>query len=175
MSIQRSEFGATAHGVTVHQFILKNRHQTEVCIINYGGIITSLYIPDRDGNRENIVLGFDEMSGYLERHPYFGSIVGRYGNRIAGGKFTLDGKEYQLSVNDGNNHLHGGVEGYDSKGWEAEITEENRLKLTCTGREGQAGFPGTLRVEVHYTLTDENELHIDYSAVTDQPTPVNLT
>lgn len=175
MSIQRSEFGVTAHGVTVHQFILKNRHQTEVCIINYGGIITSLYTPDRDGNRGNIVLGFDEMSGYLERHPYFGSLVGRYGNRIAGGRFTLDGKEYQLSVNDGKNHLHGGFEGLDRKVWEAEITEDNRLKLTCTSPDGEEGFPGTLKVEVHYTLTDENELHIDYSAVTDQPTPVNLT
>src|SRR5690625_1264854 len=95
MSIGGSEFRVTAQGVTGHQFILRNGHQTEVCIINYGGIITSLYIPDRDGNRENVVLGFDEMSGCLERHPYFGSIVGRYGNRIAGGKFTLDGKEYR--------------------------------------------------------------------------------
>src|SRR5690625_6446845 len=111
MSIQRSEFGVTAHGVTVHQFILKNRHQTEGCIINYGGIITSLYTPDRDGNRGNIVLGFDKMSGYVERHADFGSLVGRYGNRIAGGRFTLDGKEDQLSVNDGQKHLHSGVEG----------------------------------------------------------------
>src|SRR5690625_4677232 len=111
MSIQRSEFGVTAHGVTVHQFILKNRHQTEVCIINYGGIITSLYPPDRDGNRGNIVLGFDERSGYLERPPYFGSLEGRYGNRIAGGRFTVDGKEYQLSVRDGRNRHHGGFEG----------------------------------------------------------------
>lgn len=175
MSIDQSEFGVTVNGLTVHNFQMKNSNGLEVNILTYGGIIASVYTPDKHGNQENIVLGFDDLSDYLKRHPYFGALIGRYGNRIANGRFAIAGEEYQLTKNDGDNHLHGGFKGLDRKVWKAEVIENETLKLSCTSEDGEEGYPGTLGVQVHYTLTSENELHIEYFAVTDKTTPVNLT
>ncbi|MDR8393134.1 galactose mutarotase [Aliifodinibius sp. S!AR15-10] len=173
-SITQQLFGTLEDGREVHEFTLTNSNNAEVDIINYGGIVTAIRVPDADGNVENVVLGFDSLDKYLSGHPYFGALIGRYGNRIAGGEFTLDGTTYELATNDGNNHLHGGEQGFDKRLWDAEIADGS-LKLSYLSEDGEEGYPGNLQVEVTYTLTDENELKIDYHATTDKATPVNLT
>jgi aldose 1-epimerase len=146
----------------------------EVKIITYGGIITSIRVPDRDGNMANVTLGFDNFKDYETRNAYFGTITGRYANRIAKGKFTLNGKEYTLALNDGTNTLHGGMSGFDKQVW-ASIRNADGLKLTYRSVDGEEGYPGNLDVKVVYSLTEDNGLRIDYTAITDQPTVVNLT
>lgn len=159
-------------------FTLKNSKGAEARITNYGAIIQSLNMPDRDGKYEDIVLGFDSIDQYIRRNPFFGAIVGRYGNRIKKGSFVLDGKPYQLTINDGKNSLHGGTEGFDKKFWNVEEIKSNlgsALKLTLTSPDGDQGYPGNLTLTVIYTLTNNNELRIDYHAATDKTTILNPT
>jgi aldose 1-epimerase len=172
----RSPFGTMPDGKAVHQFTLTNANGIELKAINYGGIITALRAPDRSGKFDDIVLGFETLDGYLKDHPFFGAIIGRYGNRIGKGQFTLDGKTYKLATNNGPNHLHGGNKGFDKQLWMAEpLRGANGVRLTRVSPDGEEGYPGTLMTEVTYTLTDGNELIVDYRASTDKPTPVNLT
>ena len=174
----REDFGVTRDGRTVEKYTLANASGMEVSIITYGGIITSILAPDRDGDYDNVVLGFDNLAAYEAGSPYFGAIIGRYGNRIARGKFTLDGTEYTLAVNNGANALHGGIKGFDKVVWAAEeyeVAEGEALALTYTSADMEEGFPGTLAVKVIYTLTDSDLLSIEYSATTDKATIVNLT
>lgn len=173
--IVKEEFGQLNDGQTVHQFTLTNENDIEIKIINYGGIITSLKTPDRDGNLENVVLGFDNLEDYQKENPYFGALIGRYGNRIEKGAFELNGKDYQLTINDGENHLHGGEQGFDKVLWSAETIDDSILQLSYLSPDGEEGYPGNLQVTVTYRLTEDNELRIDYEATTDQATPVNLT
>jgi aldose 1-epimerase len=147
----------------------------QVDFINYGGIITSIKVPDREGHFSDVVLGFENPEYYIDDHPYFGALIGRYGNRIAKGKFTLHGKTYTLAVNNGPNHLHGGLKGFDKKFWNIEEKSHNSYLLSYLSVDGEEGYPGTLSVEVTYTLTDDNEIKIIYSATSDKPTHVNLT
>ncbi|MFO7905079.1 MAG: aldose epimerase family protein [Pirellulaceae bacterium] len=177
-SIVRRPFGQTPDGKAVDLYTLTNANGMEVAITTYGGIVVSLTAPDRDDHYADVVLGFDDLDGYLAGHPYFGAIVGRYGNRIAKGKFSIDGKEYTLATNDGENHLHGGDEGFDKKVWRGRGMVGRKgvhLILDYTSPDGEEGYPGTLDVMVVYTLTHDNELKIDYKATTDKATPVNLT
>ena len=181
--VTKSTFGVTAEGDSAHLYTLSNGDDVTITVTNYGGIITSLEVPDREGQMEDIVLGFDSLAGYRSEayaaaNPYFGALIGRYGNRIADGEFSLDGEMYTLETNNGPNHLHGGTEGFDRVLWEADPFEgegEVGLVLTHTSPDGHGGYPGRLDVEVTYTLTDENELAIDYQASTSKATPVNLT
>ena len=175
--IAKSKFGNLPDGSSVEQFTLSCGDIT--CkIINYGGIITELHAPDKNGKVGDVVLGFDNLQQYLGSHPYFGAIVGRYANRIAKGKFTLDGKTYSLAINNGPNHLHGGLKGFDKVAWKAapmESKDTPALKLTYTSPDGQENYPGTLKIGVTYAVTNKNEVRIDYEAETDQATPINLT
>jgi len=176
--LKRTPFGSTADGQPVELFTLTNGHGIEVQLTNYGGIITSLKTPDRLGRFDDIVLGYETLSGYLRNSPYFGAIVGRYGNRIAKGKFTLDGTTYRLAVNNGPNSLHGGIRGFDKVVWKAEPFRSDGTEgvaLEYTSADMEEGYPGTLRARVTYTLTDDNRLIVDYQATSDKPTPVNLT
>ena len=176
--VTRQPFGATPSGETVELFTLANAHGMTVRVMTYGGIIVSLEVPDRRGTSGDVVLGYDSLAGYLGHSPYFGAIVGRYGNRIAKGRFTLDGREYRLATNNGPNHLHGGIRGFDKVVWRAEPFDDARgsgVVLSHTSLDGDEGYPGTLTAKVTYTLTDRNELRIDYEATTDRATPVNLT
>src|SRR5881396_2431224 len=176
--ISRLPFGTTADAKPVELFTLTNAHDVEVRAMTYGATIVWLHAPDREGHLDDIVLGYPTLAGYLAQSPYFGAIVGRYGNRIAKGRFTLDGKAYQLATNNGPNHLHGGVKGFDKVVWSAEPAETDSsaaITFTYTSPAGEEGYPGTLRARVTYTLTDRNELRVDYLATTDAPTPVNLT
>ena len=159
-------------------FTLKNRNGLEVAITNYGGTVMSLRVPDRFGRNADVVLGFDTAEEYLGRHPYFGALIGRFGNRIARGRFSLDGNAYVLATNDGVNHLHGGERGFDRALWRAEAgqtAEGSALSLENISPDGEEGYPGALTAKAVYTLTEKDELRIDYSAVTDAPTVVNLT
>ncbi len=175
--IKKTVFGTLPDGRVADQYTLKNANGMEVKISNYGGVITHWTAPDKDGKFEDIVLGFDSLSGYLTPPPYFGAIIGRYGNRIAKGKFTLDGKNYQLAKNNSENHLHGGLVGYDKVLWNAEPMEgeESALKLTYLSKDGEEGYPGNLNITVIYTLLKDNSLKMDYSATTDKSTIINLT
>jgi aldose 1-epimerase len=175
MNISQEHFGNLEDGREVDLFTLVNSNGLEARITNYGGIITSLKVPDRDGSLENVVLGFDNLQDYLGGHPYFGSLIGRYGNRIAGGRFEIEGTEYQLATNDGDNHLHGGNIGFDKVLWNAEVIDGEMLQLTYLSPDGEEGYPGNLEVMVTYRLTDVNELLIDFEATTDKTTHVNLT
>lgn len=162
----------------IKKYTLKNASGMKVDVINYGGIITAIHAPDKNGKFEDVTLGFDAPSEYQKKseHPYFGALIGRYGNRIAKGKFTLDGKEYTLAVNNGPNALHGGLKGFDKVFWDVKQNQnENSLTLSYTSKDGEEGYPGNLKATVTYKLTDANELKIDYEATTDKPTPVNLT
>ena len=177
IKITKSNFGKV-EGKDVFLFTLTANDGTKVQITNYGGIVTSLFVQDRNGNPGDVVLGFDSLQGYMNGHPYFGCIVGRCANRIAGAKFELDGKTYQLSKNIGDNHLHGGNIGFDKKVWEArEIVQgdEAGIELTYVSPDGEEGYPGDLKVTVSYTLSPDRELKIRYSAETTKPTPINLT
>lgn len=162
---------------TITQYTITNPQGMQVSIINYGGTVTNLLVPGRDHELGDVVLGFDSLSGYLQKaNPYFGCLVGRYGNRIAKGKFILDGQAYQLTLNDHGNTLHGGVQGLDKVIWQAsKPAGDSSLKLTYTSKDGDQGFPGNLVIEVVYTLSSDNALQIAYSATTDKATPVNLT
>jgi aldose 1-epimerase len=173
-NMTRAPFGKTADG-EVEAFTLKNANGIEVTAITYGGIITSLKVPDRNGAIGDIVLGFETIDGYLKGHPFFGAIIGRYGNRIAKGRFSIDKQTYTLATNNGPNHLHGGVRGFDKHLWQAEMLTENSLRLSRVSADGEEGYPGTMQVQVIYSLTNYNEFIVDYSATTDQPTHVNLT
>lgn len=181
-SIIEETFGEY-NGQSVKRYTLTNNSGVMMKVITYGGIITELHVPDRNGEMGDVVLGFDQLSDYISpeyknNNPYFGSIVGRYCTRITKGKFTLDGVEYTLSINDGENHLHGGITGFNAVIWAANPIEKvgsNALELTYTSKNGEEGYPGNLQVTVTYTLTDANELIIDYRAVTDKATPCNLT
>jgi aldose 1-epimerase len=172
--INKQLYGTTAGGKTVEEYTLTNAHGVEVRIITYGGIITSIRVPDRDGEVVNVVLGFTNLADYETRSPYFGCITGRYANRIAGGRFALDGQEYRLATNDGSNHLHGGTVGFDKQVWTPTVSG-NSLALHYLSPDGEEGYPGNLDVTVTYTLTDDNALRVDYHATTDKPTPVTLT
>lgn len=171
-------FGRTPDGQAVDVYTLTNGNGMKARAITYGGIVVSLEVPDRDGQLADITLGYDNLEGYLEETPYFGAIIGRYGNRIAGGSFTLNGETYTLAQNNGPNHLHGGVAGFDKVVWDAEPFENATgagVIFTYTSADGEEGYPGTLNARVTYTLTEANELIFDYHATTDEATPVNLT
>ncbi|AIZ65075.1 aldose epimerase [Hymenobacter sp. DG25B] len=178
-----SSFGTTTDDTEVQLFTLTNAHGVQVSISNYGGIITRLLVPDKAGQLGDVVLGFDNVSGYqspeyLKAGPYFGALIGRYGNRIGKGKFMLDGKTYTLATNNGENHLHGGKKGFDKVVWQAQpgtSADGQILKLTYRSPDGEEGYPGNLNVTVVYTLTADDALTIDYTATTDKATPVNLT
>lgn len=178
MAITISNFGKTAEGKDVDIFKLSNANGVTVEIINYGCIIVSISVPDRDGNFKDIALGFDNIEDYLYRNPYFGSIIGRHANRIENAVFELNGVEYQVAKNDGKNHLHGGLVGFDKVLWDAEIiNKEDReyLQLTYYSHDGEENYPGNLDVKVLYSLSDDNELAIEYFAVSDKNTVVNLS
>jgi len=174
-AITQKPFGMLEDGREVSLFTLSNEQNVKVSITNYGGIVTSIRTPDKNGTMENVVLGFDSLEPYLDGTPYFGAIIGRYGNRIANGRFELNGTEYTLATNDGENHLHGGLKGFDKVLWDAEPQPDGSLKLTYLSEDGEEGYPGNLNVEVVYALSNNNELIIRYKATTDKATPVNLT
>ncbi len=171
-------YGTLADSTPVNKVTLTNSNGIELDVISFGGIITRLETPDAKGKLGNIVLGMDNLEDYVSSNPYFGAIIGRYGNRIANGKFTLNGTEYQLATNDGDNHLHGGVQGFDKKVWHmAPFTTANSAGVTLTleSPDGDQGYPGTLNTTVTYTLTNNNTLDMAFMATTDKPTVVNLT
>jgi aldose 1-epimerase len=176
--IAKTSYGKLPDGREVSQYTLKNAGGVEVRIINYGAIVTSIRVPDRDGKLADIVLGYDSLSGYLGDNAFLGAIVGRYGNRINKGRFKIDGQEYQVTVNDGENHLHGGKIGFNKVLWDAKVgppAAEPALALTYISPDGEEGYPGTVTLTVTYTLTNENELRIDYEGKTDKPTILNPT
>jgi len=183
MKITSKAFGKTKDGQDVTIFTLENDKQVTINISNYGGLITSIYAPDKDGNIDNIVCGFDKLDDYLSEaylgsYPYFGCIIGRFGNRIANGKYTVDGVEYTGAINNGPNHLHGGLIGFDRKVWDAEIIElpgKVGVKISYLSVDGEEGYPGNLKVSCTYTLDNENKLELAYEAETDKKTIVNLT
>lgn len=161
---------------SILKYTLSNKQGMRVSIINYGGTITNIFVPDNKGEMGDVVLGFDSLSGYLQKDdPYFGSLVGRYANRIANASFTLDGKKYDLAANNNGNSLHGGLKGFDKVIWKVEKFNEKSIQLYYKSSDGEEGYPGDLRVYVDYILLDDNSLHIVYSAITDKATPVNLT
>jgi aldose 1-epimerase len=177
--ISQRPFGCTSEGLSVTLFTLRNSQGSEATIMNYGGIVTSLKVPDKNGRMGDVVLGFDSLDGYLAEHPYFGALVGRYCNRIARGRFTLDGKPYALATNNPPNHLHGGTVGFDKRVWtvvRADVGLDGpRLELSYLSKDGEEGYPGNLKVTAIYTLTDEDALRLDFEATTDKNTPCNLT
>lgn len=174
-TLSKQWFGK-AGGKDVHQYTLQNNSGMLVKILDYGGTITHLYTPGRDGQSGDVVLGYDTLEGYLGKgNPYFGCLVGRYANRIGGARFMLDGKEYRLTPNNNGNSLHGGVEGFNKKIWKVRSYQPTELVLEYKSPDGEEGFPGNLDVTVTYSITGENALHIKYEAVTDKATPVCLT
>lgn len=163
-------------GKDVFQYTLSNKQGVRVKILNYGGTVTDIITPDRGGEMGNVTLGFTSLEGYLRGNPFFGCLVGRYANRIANARFTLDGKTYHLAPNNNGNCLHGGIKGFDKKVWEAVFSpDKEMLQLTYKSPDGEEGFPGNLTTTVRYSLSEDNELKIDYTAVTDAATPVNFT
>jgi aldose 1-epimerase len=176
--IQKQLFGATADGRRVDLYTLTNANGLEAGIMNYGGVVVSVRVPDRRGSLGDVVLGYDKLDGYLKKGAYFGALIGRYGNRIGNGRFSLDGQEYKLAQNNGENHLHGGLVGFDKVLWnrtESPTDDVFGLKLTYLSKDREEGYPGNLSVTVIYTLTNKDELKLSYSAMTDKPTVVNLT
>lgn len=164
-------------GKKVFLYTLRNDNGTIVTITNYGGTVTSFVTPDKNGNKSSIIIGFDSLQGYLQHPPYFGALIGRYGNRIGDAKFSLDGVKYTLAANNGKNHLHGGIKGFDKVVWDAAVPADSipSLVLKYESKDGEEGYPGDLSVTVQYTLTNDDALKIDYTATTDKATPVNLT
>jgi len=178
MDIEKQKFGTTKRGEDVDIYALKNDNGCEARITNYGGILVSLKVPDRSGQLGDVVLGYETLNEYIENNPFFGAIVGRYGNRIAKGRFRLGDETYTLATNNGENHLHGGVLGFDKVVWDVkEIREAERvgLELTYLSKDGEEGYPGNLSTTVRYLWTNDNEFQIDYAATTDRQTVVNLT
>jgi aldose 1-epimerase len=176
--VDRSEFGKLDDGTVIEAFTLRNSRGATAKIITYGATLVQLNVPDRNGKNADVVLGFDDLKGYTGDHPHFGGIIGRYANRIAKGRFHLDGKEYSLATNNGPNTLHGGLVGFDHKVWKSVPTPESKhasVKLSYVSPDGEEHFPGTLAVTATYVLTDDNALKIDYTATTDKPTVLNLT
>jgi aldose 1-epimerase len=178
LMVKKEAFGTTADGKAVELYTLTNTHGIEVRVMTYGGIIVSVKTPDKNGHFADITLGFDDPASYVAKNPFFGALVGRYGNRIGNAKFTLDGKEYTLAKNNGPNALHGGLRGFDKVVWQAESFQKSPevgVILKYTSADGEEGYPGTLHVTVTYTLDDKNEFSLDYHATTDKATPINLT
>ncbi len=176
MNIKKELFGKLPDGRDAWLYSLSNRQGMQVSITDYGAIVTRIVTPDKNGEMGDVALGFDDISGYIPNEPHFGGIVGRFANRIANGEFTLNGQTYKLAQNDAPNHLHGGNTGFDRMLWQVEmLEEENAVKLIYLSKDGEEGYPGNLQVTVVYTLTDANELKIDYHATTDKATPINLT
>ncbi len=178
LSSEQKPFGKTNDGTAVEQYILRNSHGMQATVITYGGVLQSLKVPDKHGQLDDVVLGFDNVQGYQSGTAFFGATIGRFGNRLAGGAFELDGKRYQVPLNDGPNALHGGAQGFDKRVWKAEPVKDKDsvgVKLSYLSKDGEMGFPGNLHTEVTYRLNDKNELHIDYTATTDKPTVLNLT
>jgi aldose 1-epimerase len=175
--ISKKTFGTMPDGRAIDLFTLTNSHGMRVTITNYGGIVVSILAPDRSGKPGDVVLGFDNLEGYLAKEPYFGALVGRYGNRIGNARFKLDGVEYKLPANNGPNSLHGGLRGFDKRVWTAREVhgEHPALELTYLSKDGEEGYPGNLSAKVVYTLTEDNALRIDYTATTDKDTVLNLT
>ncbi len=175
--MERRTFGKMANGQAIDLYTLTNRNGMEVGITNYGGRVVSILVPDRMGKLADVVLGFDSLDGYLSDNPYFGALVGRYANRIAHGSFALDGVHYTLARNNGPNSLHGGLEGFDKRVWKARefSGDQPALELTYLSKDGEEAYPGNLSVKVVYSLTDSNELRVDYTATTDKDTVLNLT
>ncbi|GAB3586001.1 galactose mutarotase [Hymenobacter daeguensis] len=171
-------FGKTKEGTEIQLFTLENEHGLKATISTYGGTLVSLLVPDKTGKMGDVVLGFDDLAGYLGEHPYFGGTIGRYGNRIAKGKFSIDGKAYQVPTNNGPNSLHGGTIGFNRRVWTAQpgtSADGPTLTLTYRSPDGEMGYPGTVDAKVVYTLTNSDALRLDYTATTDKPTVVNLT
>ena len=175
MSIQKTTFGKTPDGSAIDLYTITNKNKLVAKIMSYGLCITELHVPDKSGKPGNIVLGFDSPEPYLNGCPYFGATVGRYANRIAKGKFTLDGNEYTLPINNGPNSLHGGKKGFDKVVWKTETVEENGVRGTYFSKDGEEGYPGNLHATVTISLNDQNELVLEYEATTDNPTILNLT
>ena len=178
LKIDKIQFGETMDGTDVDQYILSNKSGMEVRIITYGGIITSWTAPDKNGDYKDIVLGYNTLAEYEAETPYFGALIGRYGNRIAKGKFSLDNQEYTLAVNNGVNHLHGGLKGFDKVIWDAKTIVSDStvaLELSYLSKDMEEGYPGNLETKVTYTLNNKDELSVNYEATTDKPTIVNLT
>ncbi len=177
--LTQDDFGRLPGGALVKRYTLTNGRGLLVRLINYGGIITEWHVPDRQGQLGDVVLGFDDLESYVKGHPYFGAIIGRVANRIGKGTFILHGRSFSLATNNGPNHLHGGMKGFDKVSWDSRpgpATEDGAsVEMTYLSRDGEEGYPGNLSVTVVYTLTEENALRIDYRATTDQATPVNLT
>jgi aldose 1-epimerase len=178
MTVRKTKFGTTTDGLAVDLYECRNRRGAVLKLSNYGATIVALEVPDRNGRNGNIVLGFDSVNAYEEHDAYFGATIGRYGNRIARGRFALHGKDYILATNNGENHLHGGDRGFDKVVWEARpetTVDAAGIEFTYTSPDGEEGYPGTLVVTVTYLLGDDNALSIEYAAVTDKTTVVNLT
>lgn len=176
--ITKGSFGKTSDGIEIESYTLQNSHGATAKIITFGATLTELLVPDRHGKMGDVVLGFDDLSQYAKKGPYFGATIGRYGNRIAKGHFSLDGKDYQLALNNGPNSLHGGLGGFDHAIWKAapkETAAGPSVKFTYVSKDGEDNYPGTLTVSVTYTLTNTNELKFDYAAETDKPTVLNIT
>jgi aldose 1-epimerase len=176
MTVSKKVFGKLADGTKVHEFRLINEKGMEVSILEYGASMRDLVVPDREGEMDNVSLGFSGLEEYVEKSPYFGCIAGRYANRIAKGKFSLDGKEYTLATNNGPNHLHGGNLGFDKKVWLGEPLDQGLgVRFSYQSSDGEEGYPGTLKCSVTYSLSEDNKLSVEIKAVTDKPTVVNLT
>ncbi|MDI3548642.1 MAG: aldose 1-epimerase [Halanaerobiales bacterium] len=177
MKIKKRPFGMV-DGKPADLFVLENSNHLEMKVTNYGGIVVSLVVPDRDGNMDDIVLGYNQLEAYVKHNPYFGAIIGRYGNRIGNAQFTLEGQKYTLAKNEGENNLHGGIKGFDKVVWDAKPVMDDDyvgLILKYLSKDGEEGFPGNLDVTVKYILNNDNEFRIDYRATTDKTTIVNLT
>ena len=171
-------FGTTSDGQAVKLFTLKNKNGAELQVINFGAIVLSLKVPDRNGQLADVTLGCDQLSDYESKTPYFGAVVGRYGNRIAKGQFMLEGQTYTLATNNGPNALHGGLKGFDKVVWQAQAVQASdgpAVEFSYLSKDGEEGYPGSLAVKMVYTLTDKNEFKIQYTATTDKPTVVNIT
>ena len=178
LSAEHGTFGKMPDGTTVEKYTLRNSLGMQATVITYGGTLQSLLVPDKNGKAEDVVLGFDDLDGYLKGTSFFGATIGRFGNRLADGKFSLDGKSFQVPQNDKTNALHGGTKGFDKQVWKAEQVKDKGwvgVKLTYVSVDGEMGFPGTLKTEVTYSLNEKNELRIQYHATTDKPTVLNLT
>lgn len=173
--LYKSDFVTTVENKQTELYVLKNAKGAEACVTNWGGRLVSVMVPDKNGKMTDVVLGYDSIQAYLASSGNFGALIGRYGNRIAEGKFKIDGKEYTLPQNDGTNCLHGGPNGYDRQMWDANQVSPQSVELTYLSKDGEAGFPGNLNIKVTYTLTDDNAVDIKYEATTDQKTVVNLT